>query len=305
MVEIRSAQESGRYGEALALMDQAFVFGRGRRTSLACRMPAAFGPANAPLIFCLTDGERVESAVAVKPFTAMLDQLTATGYMVGGVATRPDSRGKGFATRLLEWVDARMKDAGADFLILWTGHDDFYKRLGWVEGNHGIFASIAMNGDAPLDPRPPSLIPARNADDFGRLERFRAGLDTVRVRAPQDHATRYLNIPLPAERVDTWMTLAPSGELLGYCVSGSEGSVCYVYEQSGSPAAWRAQMDQLCGRYRQVQVNAETADDYLRECDGRRTLALNPCAHGLVKRLSDRTSDELLRRLYVPYLDRI
>lgn len=114
--------------QALALIDDEFVYSKGRTISLKDRY--RLGPKD--LHFIVAD-DKVVSVAAVKPYTFMGE----LGIRIGFVYTRPDYRNQGYASRLLREITENCKWA-----VLWTNIPKFYERLGWVAWDNSLLGEV-------------------------------------------------------------------------------------------------------------------------------------------------------------------
>jgi GNAT superfamily N-acetyltransferase len=94
--------------------------------------PYAYGPVNLNNMLILKEDHRIVSHVSIYPRQV----YTAEGYLlktgiIGGVATHPDYRNKGYATTLLRECIRIMERQEYDLSLLWPSVADFYRKLGW------------------------------------------------------------------------------------------------------------------------------------------------------------------------------
>src|SRR3989338_3727416 len=76
---------------------------------------------------------KIVSHTGVQVQEMAVDEATLKSGFVGAVATDPDYRGKGYASRLLTDAVRRMRDKGFDLSTL-GGFRDYYARFGWELG---------------------------------------------------------------------------------------------------------------------------------------------------------------------------
>lgn len=94
--------------------------------------PYAYGPSNLSRMLILKENRRIVSHVSIYPRQV----YTAEGFLlktgiIGGVATHPDYRKKGYATVLLKECIRIMEQQEYDLSLLWPSAADFYRKLGW------------------------------------------------------------------------------------------------------------------------------------------------------------------------------
>ena len=133
----------------IPLLDEEFVFGKGRAISLRQRFPTVFCRDNLHRILLCADEDGIVSALALRLFDWQADGETFRGAMIGMVYTSPARRGEGWASRLLATAATRLRDEGADFGVLWTGQAEFYARLGWKAADCSILGEIELDQATP------------------------------------------------------------------------------------------------------------------------------------------------------------
>jgi len=129
---------SGEYDALLALLDLEFIFGKGRRLSLQQRFPAVLNRQRPQAILLAKAQNLIVSALAIKAFDWITPERSWRAAMVGMVYTRPEWRGRGMASVLLQAAQQRMRQESYDFAVLWTAQPDFYARLGWIGADCGV-----------------------------------------------------------------------------------------------------------------------------------------------------------------------
>lgn len=143
-------------------------------------------------------GSQVLSHVHLAQRSMRFGDLTFPATLVYRLATLPEYRGRGYATRLLDAAVGPMTDDGAVLALLTTRAPHFFRRSGWVVcmrhshafvGARDLLAQLSARGFAPHGPndainiRPwrhvelPSLVrlyQEHTARSFGPLERTEA-----------------------------------------------------------------------------------------------------------------------------------
>jgi predicted acetyltransferase len=126
----------GELNEALALMDSIFHSTRPRR--IGRYYPYAYGQCNLDNMRIIKADGKIVSHAAIYQRTVNTDNgLLLKAGCIGGVATHPDFRGKGYASIILNDCIKKMEKEDYDISILWTGTPDFYRRLGWELAGQG------------------------------------------------------------------------------------------------------------------------------------------------------------------------
>jgi len=87
-----------------------------------------FKPEN---ILLLRSSDKIASCLQIFPKPIRIGSASVTIAGVGNVATHPEYRGRGYATRLLEQSVRLMRGRGYGLSVLFTKIHNFYQRLGW------------------------------------------------------------------------------------------------------------------------------------------------------------------------------
>ncbi len=163
------------------------------------------------------DGHVVTS-LGCYPLRFSFRGVTVQGMAIGAVHTRADYRGRGYAPKLFEYVEADVRESGVAISLLYSDIDpEYYARLGYVEcpSHEADFDPTSPDWDATAtegSPREP--VSVRNArplmeSRYARFHRDRAicihrdadywnfletkGVaDTVRSLGDSDSAAGYL-----------------------------------------------------------------------------------------------------------------
>jgi len=124
--EIRPATQ-GEIPEVLRFQAKCYGLPEAHFRELSERDPW-FKPEN---ILLLHSSDKIASCLQIFPKPIRIGSASVTIAGVGNVATHPEYRGRGYATRLLERAVELMKDRGYGLSILFTKIHGFYQRLGW------------------------------------------------------------------------------------------------------------------------------------------------------------------------------
>lgn len=273
----------------IALLDEEFIFSKGRSVSLAQRFPAVLQADNCPNILLACRGEGIAAAIAIKRFDWIAPERSWRGAMIGLVYTRPAERGQGLASQLLRAAAEKLRAEGTDFAVLWTAQPEFYRRLGWTSADCGVFGTYASAGG-------------------GAAACMTAGADAIealRLRSPGAHMLRdsanYRTLPLPAERLE--LRASPDGA--AYAIYGVQADRAYVYEFGGAPSGYAPLWQDICATARTVYINehrGSTSQQWLASISG---ISWRDQALAMWLPLADPDSEGYYARWYVPYLDRI
>lgn len=271
------------------LLDEEFIYSKGRSVSLAQRFPTALHADNCPNILLACRGEDIAAAIAIKRFDWIAPERSWRGAMIGLVYTRPAERGQGFASQLLRAAEERLRAEGADFAVLWTAQPEFYRRLGWASTDCGMFGTYASAGGSAA----------------GCMTAAAGAIEVLRLRSYSAHMLRdsanYRTLPLPAERLD--LLASPDGG--SYAIYGVQADRAYVYEFGGAPSGYAALWQDVCAAARTVYINehrGSAAQQWLSNIAG---ISWREQALAMWLPLADPDSEGYYARWYIPYLDRI
>jgi len=282
---------SEEFDALLPLLDQEFVFGKGRQLSLRQRFPATLGKQHRQNILLARVGGTIASALATKPFTWVTPQRRWRAAMIGMVYTRPELRGGGTASALMQATQAKLALEGFDFAVLWTAQSDFYARLGWLGIDCGMLGNLRTTSSyATQSAMPPG------AADIAWIEALR----------PQ-------YAPERAERTEeTYATLLPHAERLellrgdaAYAIVGSDAGRGYLYEMLGETAELPALLARLAARYRTLYLNLQRGTPAQRFLSAQGGITWQPQHLAMWLPLGAATRGMRFADWYVPFLDRI
>ena len=275
----------------LPLLDQEFIFARGRQLSLQQRFPAALDRRYPQNIKLARVAGAIASALVTKPATWVTPERNWRAVMIGMVYTRPELRGRGTASALMQTTQTKLAQEGFDFAVLWTAQPDFYARLGWLGIDCGTLGSMhSASPDATRSALPP------NAADIAWIEALRPQYALERAeRAENTYATL-----LPhAERVELLRGDA------AYALVGSDHSHGYLYEILGDVAELPALWARLATRYRTLYLNLRPDTPAQRFLSTQSGITWQPQRLAMWLPLSAAARDARFADWYVPFLDRI
>ncbi|OGS92279.1 MAG: hypothetical protein A2Z95_01380 [Gallionellales bacterium GWA2_60_18] len=296
-IEIRACRPD-ELERLISLLDEEFIFGKGRAISLRQRFPTVFCHNNLHNIIICTDGEVIASALAIRQFDWREGNEIFKGAMIGAVYTHPARRGEGLASRLLEAAAIQLREEKVDFGVLWTGQPSFYARLGWVSADCSVLGEIEPNNAILEPPDGVALLPI--ATSAHQLEDIRQRcLNAITLR----HSEDYRQLPPPAERVD--LLRCEEQDKAAYALLGSDGETGFIYELIGDvtcfPALWR----EACRDHQRVFINdrIDSASCIWLTKHTRITWQRKNLAMWLP--LSGRVDTARLEQWHIPYFDRI
>ena len=123
--------------QTLALVNR--VFRTGVDQDMSTDYPLVFDPGNLQNLRVVAEGGHILSHAAVARRELREHGCVLPISMICAVATDPEHRRRGAASRIMEDATEAMAARGDTFGLLWTGPArDFYRRLGWeVVGSSG------------------------------------------------------------------------------------------------------------------------------------------------------------------------
>ncbi|MBI5912170.1 MAG: GNAT family N-acetyltransferase [Betaproteobacteria bacterium] len=273
----------------VGLLDEEFIFSKGRGVSLAKRLPTALYEGNCPNILLACRGDEIAACIVIKRFDWITPERNWRGAMIGLVYTRPAERGQGLASQLLRATEEKLRADGTAFAVLWTAQPDFYHRLGWTSSDRGVFGTYASAGGTTASCNPADV----------------DAIETLRLRNPGAYTPRgtagYRTLPLPAERLE--LRLSPGRT--AYAIFGVQADRAYVYEFGGEPSAYAVLWQDICAVPHTVHINARrgnAAHQWLVSVPG---IVWRDQALAMWLPLAEPACARHFSDWYVPYLDRI
>jgi len=271
------------------LLDQEFIFSKGRNLSVARRFPTALGSENCPNILLACRGEQIAGAIVIRRFDWVTAARTWRGAMLGLVYTRPEERGQGVASDLLRTAESTLRADGTAFAVLWTAQPEFYRRLGWTGSDCGVFGTCTS-----ADGVAAACVPAEAAT-----------IEALRLRSGSAHLLRsptsYRTLPLPAEHLE----LLASPDRESYAIVGVQADRAYVYEIGGTPAGYAALWRDISAAPRTVFVNERHGSTAQQWLASRPDISWRDQRLAMWLPLADPDCARHFSDWYVPFLDRI
>jgi GNAT superfamily N-acetyltransferase len=102
--------------------------------SVAHTWPQLYRSDGGGTFLVLMDGERMVSHLAVREAVLVGPAGPLRAALIGSVATDPEERGRGLASRLLRQAMAVARAAGLDAALLWAERPELYRRAGFGPG---------------------------------------------------------------------------------------------------------------------------------------------------------------------------
>lgn len=217
-------------GQTLALVNK--VFRNGVDQDMSTDYPLVFAPGNLDNLRVVSEGGSIFSHAAMARRELREHGCALPVSMICAVATDPERRRRGAASRIMEDTVEAMAARGDAFGLLWTGPArDFYRRLGWeVVGSNGwayqVEPRLAGRFEQPQHVRP-----------------FQAGTDLERIIEIHEAQPRRLTrtrteyralLGLPKSEV--WVA-EEQGRVEGYLVVARAYNKSGVVEWGGTPEA--------------------------------------------------------------------
>ena len=283
----------------LVLLDEEFVFSRGRRLSFRQRFPTVYSPENAGNILLAEDGGMIVSALATKYFDWQDNGEPFRGAMLGAVCTHPLRRNEGWASRLLAHAREKMLQDKVDFAVLWTNTPPVYTRAGWIAGDCGLLGELPEHSHAGAVPD--AAVSPIDSENIQFIEAIREKwLTSLTVRLSGD----YCHLPPPAEKVSLLLSGAGT-EHACYALVGQNGDTGFVYEMVGHPDGFEMLWNQICSLHQRVIVNdrPDSASHRWLAENTHITWQQKPLAMWLP--LPGKADIARVSAWYIPYFDRI
>lgn len=157
MIEIRTPAEADREQVASVM-----------RVSL--NFPAAFVAQRAKVLpldtfRCAFDGDRVVATAAVREFRQWFGGREIEMAGIWGVATLPEYRGTGLATRCVTQILHEAREAGTPITALFPATDRPYRRLGYEHAGNYVRHAVRLD-DLPGEAGPLAVEPYRPERDL-------------------------------------------------------------------------------------------------------------------------------------------
>lgn len=283
----------------MPLLDEEFIFSKGRTISLRQRFPSVFCVGNLHDILLGVDGEEIVSVLAMRRFAWCEGNELFRGAMIGAVYTHPMRRGLGLASCLLEAAAKRLRKEKVDFAVLWAGRQAFYARLGWKPADCSVLGEFFP--PALSSPEPSAGIVIKPIETLvPSLENLRRSwLDAMTLRCPED----YRQLPPPAERMDLLWN-EDQGKI-AYALLGGSGKTGFLYELIGHPDNFPALWREACRNQCRIFVNDRIDSPSHRWLANHTGINWQNKNLAMWLPLSKRITTPRLEKWHIPYFDRI
>lgn len=171
---------------------------------------------------------RIVSHVAIYPMEVVIGPARVQCGGIGGVATLPEERGKGYMSRLMHESIRRMEEAGVSLSVLW-GDQQRYQNFGYETCGVKYRLLVTHRGLQRADVEPAELreVDPREGGAVAEVRRLHAQL-TCRVERPQ--------LDLQLRRHDVRLFLGPGGYIITSKSWGGELAVKEIVSPDGAEA---------------------------------------------------------------------
>ena len=214
------------------------VMREGRKPTIATDYSFIYNPANAPNIMVVKDGDRVVSMAGMWMNTAEAGKGQISVGGINCLATLPNYRGHGLATKIMDAAVEHMAGLGCQVGRLTTGINDWYHRFGWE--NAGSLCTYRLNhSNIDLLPTLPEEATVTNGTEFNdevieAIVRLRQTDRLGGARTPEVMAELLQADNDPDLMGNTRYVMAHrDGEPAAYCLESKYGIV-----EWGGPADW-------------------------------------------------------------------
>lgn len=278
----------------IALLDEEFIFKRGRTLSLSERFPSLFHVSNLPNIHVLRLDGAIRASLVVKHFDWYAGVERWKGAMIGLVHTDPTCRGKGLASEMLRSLESKFQSDGIDFGVLFTTIHEFYERLGWKIADRGVFGEVRSGvpalSKASVSPR------ALTEGDSSWIECFRK--ETCGEFIPRTMLD-YRTVPLPAIEMECFQSSR------GYAIVGKTGSTGYLQELVVKNGAFSELWPSIISSYESIFVNDRQESSLFRWLEKNQPVSWKAQRQTMWRAFSKKASTRGMDEWYIPYFDRI
>ncbi len=169
----------------------------------------------------LFEGSRLVAHAAMRRVELVGEQGALRAGLIGSVATDPERRGEGLATRLLRTLTERGRRGGLDLLLLWAERPELYARQGFQPGPRETSVALVA---APTP-----------ADGVRRAEiRDHQALHALHERKPWRvrRSLREMSLLLSTPGMDT-VVLERAGAVVAYACCGKGADFMGWWHEGG------------------------------------------------------------------------
>lgn len=284
--------------ELITLIDKEFIYSKGRSVSLATRYSSLFSDNNLENVYVAFSGETLLATTTVRKFVLLSDGQLWKGAMIGLVCTALEARGRGLGSLVMDAIVQENKKSDMDFMVLWTGINGFYERLGWITEDDGAFGKVNFGVFCCNDKLSDPLI-CSNVD-FGWIEQMREEHLSQRVLRSKDD---YTVIPPSVDVVEYFICKGTDAN--GYAIVGRKDRNGFIYEMVGSPDAFQVLLQSIGQHVDNLFVNDRPNSISGLWMNERQCVEWQPQNQTMWYGLSNGFAEVSCKGLYIPYFDRI
>lgn len=283
----------------VSLVDNEFIYSKGRDISLAIRYPNLFNNIKIENIFIACSEESILATTTVRRFSLANNGRTWNGAMIGFVYTLPEARGHGLGSLVMNSIIQELRESNIDFAVLWTGIHSFYERLGWFSEDEGAFGTINTSSfydnENLIDPVTYRQI------NFDWIEIVRSKYLASKVLRQKDD---YAVVPPSVNSVE-YFICNNIGAAEGYAIVGRKEETGYIYEMVGSPDVFPALIKSIGKHFDTLLINDNSKSLSGKWLTEKNCVEWLPQNQAMWYRLTDAFRDVSCKSIYIPYYDRI
>jgi predicted N-acetyltransferase YhbS len=236
-----------RPDELFDLVDLANrVFRAGRPGDMGSEYPLVFEAPNAEQLLVARGGGRIVSHVGVCLRDATLLGAPVRVASIGAVATDPEHRGQGLASRLMELARRHAVERGASLMLI-SGHRGLYHRLGYVEVGSFLTSTLPAG-----DPDPAVAVTPFAEDDLPAVVSLYQS-EPVRFLRPLEDWHKLVAASMLMNQPADLLVLRQGNAIVGYAgvqrPSPSRPGPARVREIAGSRTAMAAALPGIARQY--------------------------------------------------------
>ncbi len=249
----------------LRLVNRAFI-GNTKGKGMELLYPWHLGRENRHNLWVLVEDGRVVSHVGVTKRTIAIRGVRIPAGLMSAVVTDPEYRGKGLATRLIDFLRARHDREGLDLYLI-SGNRDLYRRIGAAPVGCRLHFTLAPTSLKLFAHPEVSVRPARPGD-LKTIARLYAE-EPVRIARPDVDFRRVYHAGWAALSAARFYVAETESRVTAYFVAGvsrkAGGPVdgrLNVIEAGGSRTDLLAALHAACGLWhkRRVELSVSAHD---------------------------------------------
>ena len=292
--------------EILDVLNNEFIINKGKKLHIKYRYPGLYDQSNIENLFVIHDDNKLRSFIAVKPVDYIYQNKTYKLFFIGSVFTYPESRGKGYGSKLLDYIEKYFFDNEYSMGCLWSGIPIYYMNKGWDLCENGIFAKIKVKDliTGFSENKYNYHIKYNEEIDYYKMDDFRINnkKDMI-IRSYQKKFSEYGNIYSPGEEKIISL-IETNDKIKGYIYGVMRGKTLIVYELIGDINPIRHILNEIANtsNLEDIYINLPTSKESILESISRYSEKSKPSIT-LYKTQSNYF--DTIKRIYIPFTDRI